>query len=96
MLVSENSECVAMNSRAVEMELGEGIEILFCDFDNPVFYTPYLIAGSGINSWILMRLVDRSKKAIVLSVRGTLSLADVIVDATATDHNIEYPGLGSL
>lgn len=50
--VAEGTDCFGMNARAVELELGENVEILYCDFDNPLFYTPYLIAGTALDTLI--------------------------------------------
>eukprot|EP01126_Amoeba_proteus_P024692 TRINITY_DN24802_c0_g1_i1.p1 TRINITY_DN24802_c0_g1~~TRINITY_DN24802_c0_g1_i1.p1 ORF type:complete len:475 (+),score=86.67 TRINITY_DN24802_c0_g1_i1:581-2005(+) len=77
----DEDNCCGTNAAAMKLTLGEESEVVYGNFDNPVFHTPYLIA------------IDHVKRCVVISLRGTLSLADVLVDASCQDQNIPYPDL---
>ena len=78
--VSVGDNCCAYNLHAVRRFLTERlppstpadrVQILYSNYDNCVYQPNYLVA------------VDHAKCAIVISIRGTLSLDDVFTDVTA-------------
>ena len=56
-------------------------DIIFTNFQNEIFQSPYYMA------------FDHAKKAVVLSIRGTLSLEDCISDAVAECEPFGVPGV---
>jgi len=66
--------CFKCNYAALKKQLeGLDTEIVYANFSNKLYQTPYFIA------------IDNEKHAIIISVRGTLSLEDCLTDVTASE-----------
>lgn len=55
-------------------------DIIYANFSNDLFHSPFFI------------ILDHHKKAVVLIIRGTLSLRDIITDLTAENGSITIDG----
>ena len=56
------------------------MDIIYCSFENDIYQVPFLVC------------LDHERQSVVIAIRGTLSLADVVTDLTASTHPIELPG----
>ena len=56
------------------------MDIMYASFENDIYRCPFLVC------------LDHEMQAVVISVRGTLSMHDVITDLIATTEPIEFPG----
>ena len=55
------------------------MDIVYIRFENDLYRVPFVVC------------IDHDEKAVVIAIRGTLSLHDVITDLTASSHPIELP-----
>ena len=55
------------------------MDIMYASFENDLFCTPFLV------------FIDHEMKNVVIALRGTFSMHDVITDLTASTEPIEFP-----
>jgi len=74
--------CCGLHSSAFERRvlLDDSTVILYADFEGDICRTPYAIC------------VDLEKKAVIVSIRGTISLKDCLTDGIAKPVPFEWPG----
>lgn len=58
-------------------------DVVYANFNNDLFFVPFTI------------LIDHFKKTVVVAIRGTLSMRDVITDITAECEYFDVDGLGA-
>ena len=54
-------------------------DIIYASFENNLYRVPFVV------------MLDHSREAVVIAVRGTLSFHDIITDLVAVTHQIELP-----
>ena len=57
-----------------------GVDILYASLENDVYQAPFMVC------------LDHAGQSVVIAVRGSLSLYDVLTDLTAGTHNMTVPG----
>ncbi|XP_003384478.1 PREDICTED: sn1-specific diacylglycerol lipase beta-like [Amphimedon queenslandica] len=55
-------------------------DIIYARFENDLYRTPFVVC------------LDHERESVVVAIRGTLSLQDVMTDLTATTHPLQLPG----
>ena len=71
-------------------------QLVFANFSNDISIKPYAIFVDHDKQVILELIVATSlhtHKAIVISIRGTLSLEDCVTDAMAHSESLEAAGI---
>ena len=58
-------------------------DLVYVSFENEIYLPVFYVA------------LDHKNKSIVLSIRGTMSLADSVSDLTAVPTSIDFPGIPS-
>lgn len=71
--------CYTGLSAYTELMKPGNAEIVYADFTNEVFSIPFVV------------ILDHETKAIVVSIRGTMSLKDIVTDLFG--FNQEIPGM---
>eukprot|EP00299_Pterocystis_sp_00344_P008964 c3615_g1_i1.p1 GENE.c3615_g1_i1~~c3615_g1_i1.p1 ORF type:complete len:686 (-),score=170.45 c3615_g1_i1:63-2120(-) len=73
--------CCRCNASAVreQTKFGNDVEIVYESFRNDFLVKPFLVA------------VDHNRKAVILSIRGTLSVSDCITDGLAQSFEVDIP-----
>ena len=56
------------------------MDILYASFENDLYRSPFLVC------------LDHEMQAVVISIRGTLSMQDIITDLMATTEPMQFPG----
>ena len=78
-IISDNScFCYLAGARQLS-ELNE-IDVMFASFENDLYKAPFIVS------------LDHEMRAVVVSIRGTLSMHDIITDLIASTEPIEFPG----
>lgn len=76
--VTENDNCCQCHSAAIMAKLGvEREDIIYWSFHNKIFQIPFMI------------VVDNERQSIVVAIRGTMSLKDVLTDVTAEAERVD-------
>ena len=55
------------------------IDIIYCSFVNDIYQVPFVVC------------LDHTHQSVVIAIRGTMSLTDIVTDLTATTRPIELP-----
>ncbi|KAL4240298.1 hypothetical protein ACF0H5_001091 [Mactra antiquata] len=78
----QDDNCCRCNTASIHKTTGvHNDDIVFASFHNKIYEIPFFVC------------IDRLQQKIVIAVRGTLSLKDVITDLTAEYDPIEIDGL---
>ncbi|XP_070579406.1 diacylglycerol lipase-beta-like isoform X2 [Ptychodera flava] len=78
---SSDDNCCDCNTAALKnVTQLRDVDIIYCSFHNKVYEIPFFVA------------VDHSQLAVVISVRGSLSLKDALTDMTAECSAMEIDG----
>ncbi|XP_004346297.1 hypothetical protein CAOG_05624 [Capsaspora owczarzaki ATCC 30864] len=73
--------CCSCNLAALKKQSGlNNCDIAYVSFSNRVFETPFYVA------------IDHSRRCVVITVRGTLSFDDAVVDLIAAEEKVRIPG----
>lgn len=75
--VLHDNSCFCNLSGLLEMAKIEEEQIVYCSFRNNLFCIPFYVA------------IDYDNEAVVIAMRGTLSLHDVVTDMVAVEEEIE-------
>ena len=73
----DNSSCHLVGLRKLTHLLDD--DLVYVTFENDLYQSPFLVC------------LDHSKQAVVIAVRGTLSMHDVMTDLSAHTHPMELP-----
>jgi sn1-specific diacylglycerol lipase len=78
-IVSDNS-CFCYLAGARQLTGLNEMDIMYASFENDLYRSPFLVC------------LDHKMQSVVISIRGTLSMQDIITDLIATTEPIEFPG----
>ncbi|XP_060599676.1 diacylglycerol lipase-beta-like isoform X2 [Ruditapes philippinarum] len=78
----QDDNCCRCNTASIRKTTGiHPDDIIYASFHNKIYEVPFFVS------------IDRKKQSVVVSVRGTLSLKDVITDLTAECDSLGIDGL---
>ncbi|EDO44911.1 predicted protein [Nematostella vectensis] len=74
--------CCMCNTAAIHLQTElRNEDLLYCSYHNKLYEIPFYVA------------LDRDKKTVVVSIRGTLSMKDTLTDLTGHGEDIHIEGL---
>lgn len=77
-----NDNCCMCHTAAIKKTTGaHPDDIVYASFHNKIYETPFYV------------IIDRKQQSVVIAIRGTLSLKDVITDLTAECDTLDIDGL---